>query len=276
MTQSFHFFLKMKNTASSAAADDLDKARDQVSALGRGLALLDGFHSNDRFLGLQELADRADLPKATAFRLANTLVANGYLEFSEGQGKYCLGSRVIALGFSALGSMRVRQVARPFMRELAESCGASVGMGSRDRHTMLYVENAASAQNQNFRLNIGSRVLLATSAMGRAYYCGLDEDQREKLVDEISARHPAERSNLKRSLEQGLKDFRKLGFCLSVGDWQSDVNAVGVPYRSADGTAVLGMNVCGPSFQLPEAELVQKWGPRLINMVRNVEAAAST
>ena len=253
--------------------DDGDK--DQVSALARGLMLLDCFRTAERFLGIQDLVERSGLPKATVSRLAYTLAANGYLEYAESQGKFYLGARVISLGFSVLGAMRVRQIARPFMRELADSCSASVGIGSRDRHTMLYVENAASAANQNFRLNIGSRVPLATSALGRAYYCGLTEPERESLLSELSQRAPSEFKQIKTSLQAGLKSFEELGFCVSIGEWQTDVNAVGVPYRSADGTAVLGFNCCGPSFQLPRDDIMNKWGPRLLNMVRNVEAATS-
>jgi len=259
--------------SSAPVSDEADK--DQVSALARGLQLLDAFRSAERFLSVQDLVEHSGLPKATVSRLAHTLAANGYLEYSEHNGQFYLGARVISLGFSALGALRVRQVARPFMRELAESCSASVGIGSRDRHTMLYVENAASAPNQNFRLNIGSRVPLATSAMGRAYYCGLDEREREQLLSELSQRAGADFKQIKASLDAGLKSYAELGFCLSIGEWQSDVNAVGVPFRPADRTVVLGFNCCGPSFQLPERDLREKWGPRLVNMVRNVEAATS-
>jgi DNA-binding IclR family transcriptional regulator len=269
----------MKSTNSSKtpppapASEEADK--DQVSALARGLQLLDAFRTAERFLSVQDLVDRSGLPKATVSRLAHTLAGNGYLEYSERNGQFYLGARVIALGFSALGALRVRQVARPLMRELAESCSASVGIGSRDRHTMLYIENTASAANHNFRLNIGSRVPLATSALGRAYYCGLDERERERLLAELSRREGAEFKPLRASLEAGLKSYRELGFCLSIGEWQSDVNAVGVPFRPADGTVVLGFNCCGPAFQLPERDLRDRWGPRLVNMVRNVEAAIS-
>lgn len=258
-------------TVTAPDSEEIDK--DQVSALARGLMLLDCFRSSERFLGIQELVERTGLPKATVSRLAHTLLANGYLEYAQAQARFCLGTRVVSLGFSVLGSMRVRQLARPLMRELADSCSASVGIGMRDRHTMIYVENAASAANQNFRLNIGSRVPLATSAMGHAYYCGLTESERDGLLTELSQRAPSEFGQIRDSLEAGLETFRKLGFCMSIGEWQTDVNAVGVPYRSDDGTAVLGFNCCGPSYQLTTGDLLEKWGPRLLNLVRNVEAA---
>jgi DNA-binding IclR family transcriptional regulator len=40
-----------------------------------------------------------------------------------------------------------------------------------------------------------------------------------------------------------------------------------------DGTAVLAFNCCGPAYQLPEADLMEKWSQRLVNLVRNVDVA---
>jgi DNA-binding IclR family transcriptional regulator len=247
--------------------------KDLVSALGRGLQLLECFRSSRRFLGMQELVERSALPKATVSRLLHTLVAYGYLGYTESQGMYYLGSGVVALGFSALGSMGIRQIARPFMRELANQSSVSVGIGARDDRAMVYVENCASAANQNFRLSIGSRVPLATSALGRAYFCGLDEGEREALLRSISDKGAEDYQTIKKSLQAGVRAYEANGFCVSIGDWQSDVNAIGVPYRSADGTSVLAFNCCGPAYQLPEAGLYEQWGPRLVNLVRNVHAA---
>jgi DNA-binding IclR family transcriptional regulator len=247
--------------------------KDQVAALARGLLLLECFRSSQRFLSMQDLVDRTGLPKATVSRLLHTLLAQGYLEYSKVQERYYLGSGLLSLGFSALGSMGIRQIARPFMRELAEQSSASVGIGARDRHTMVYVENCASAANQNFRLSIGSRVPLATSALGRAYFCGLDEHAREDLLASVADRDASDSRAVRQSLKEGLKCYEQYGFCVSVGDWQSDVNAVGIPYRCPDGTAVLAFNCCGPAYQLPEDQLFEVWGPRLVNLVRNVDAA---
>ena len=260
--------MRVRTTESRETAD-----KDQVSALARGLQLVECFRSSQRFLGMQELVDRTGLPKATVSRLLNTLVAQGYLEYSQMQERYYLGAGLLSLGFSALGSMGIRQIARPFMRELAEQSSASVGIAARDCHTMVYVENCASAANQNFRLSTGSRVPLATSALGRAYFCGLDDDAKEDLLASLTNRDGHDDGSIRQSLEEGMKCYERHGFCVSAGDWQTDVNAVGIPYRCPDGTAVLAFNCCGPAYQLPEDKLFDVWGPRLVNLVRNVDAA---
>lgn len=263
----------MKNSSTSTGGD-AGNDKDQVSALSRGLQLLDCFKPGGRFLSHQELVDCTGLPKATISRLAHTLVTHGYLEYSEARGKFFLGNRLIGLGFTVLGSLNVRQLARPLMRELAEQCCASVGIGARDKFAMIYVENSASLANHNFRLNIGSRLPIAASAMGRAYFCGLDEAERASFLQELKQYAPEDFEQSEALFEEGLEAYQKYGFCTSIGEWQPDVNAVGVPYRSADDTTVLAFNCCGPAFQLPQADLVEKWGPRLVNLVRNVEAAA--
>jgi DNA-binding IclR family transcriptional regulator len=63
------------------------------------------------------------------------------------------------------------------------------------------------------------------------------------------------------------------GFTVSVGEWQPDVSAVGVPLIPGDGPGVFAFNCGGPAFQINKERLETEIGPRLVNMVRNVEAA---
>ena len=56
-------------------------------------------------------------------------------------------------------------------------------------------------------------------------------------------------------------------------DWHPDVSAVGVPLIAPDGTGVFAFNCGAPAFQLTRERLESDVGPRLVNLVRNVEAA---
>jgi DNA-binding IclR family transcriptional regulator len=68
------------------------------------------------------------------------------------------------------------------------------------------------------------------------------------------------------------KILQAAGFTLSVGEWQTDVTAVGVPLVPADGTGIFAFNCGAPSFHFSRSRLVSDIGPRLVNMVRNIEA----
>jgi DNA-binding IclR family transcriptional regulator len=118
----------------------------------------------------------------------------------------------------------------------------------------------------------GTRLPLAKTAMGRALLCGLPEEERERLLDKIRQEDPASWPQLKIWIEQALRDCQERGFCLSIGQWRSDVNAVAVPMLPIAGSRRLAFNCAAPSFILRQHMLEDDIGPRLVNLVRNVES----
>src|SRR5512143_1631985 len=117
-----------ENTASGEEND-----RQSIRALERGLKVLRCFKPGDRFLGNQEIAQRTGLPKPTVTRLTYTLTKLGHLTHVPRLGKYQLAPGALAIGYSTLANMRIRQVARPYMQELANESDIAVALGSRDR-----------------------------------------------------------------------------------------------------------------------------------------------
>jgi DNA-binding IclR family transcriptional regulator len=256
--------------------EDCSKDRQFVTALARGLEVLRCFRPSDRHLGNQDIAERTGLPKPTVSRLTYTLTRMGYLYHDEKLGKYQLGSGVLSLGFSFLTNMDVLKIARPLMQELADYSHTVVSVGSRDRLGMVYLDGRHSiTATVSLRREPGTRVPIATTAMGRALLCGLPEDERDKLMENIRQRDPARWPKNKAGIEQALRDYKERGFCLSIGDWRSDVNAVGVPMLPIAGCRLLTFNCAAPSFVLRQHMLEDDIGPRLVNLVRTIESEAA-
>ena len=252
------------------------KDRQFVTALARGLEVLRCFRPIDRHLGNQDIAERTGLPKPTVSRLTYTLTRMGYLYHDEKLGKYQLGTGVLSLGFSLLTNMDVLKIARPMMQELADYSHTVVSVGTRDRLGMIYLDGRHSTEaTVSLRREPGTRVPIATTAMGRALLCGLPEKEREQLMDNIHQRDPENWPKHKIGIEQALRDYQERGFCLSIGDWRSDVNAIGVPMLPIAGTRLLTFNCAAPSFVLRQHMLEDDIGPRLVNLVRTIEAEAS-
>ncbi|MBF5042009.1 IclR family transcriptional regulator [Aggregicoccus sp. 17bor-14] len=252
--------------------DEPRKDRQFVTALARGLELLRAFTPQAPLLGNQELAQLTGLPKPTVSRLTHTLTRLGYLTRSERLGKYALNTGVLSLGFTALSSMGVREVARPLMQELAEYANVPVSLGQRDRLNMVYVEHCRSAASVTLRLDLGSRLPLATTAMGRALLAAIPERERSYLMDHLARRDRTAWPQLRKSIEQALRDYEERGFTLSVGDWDRDVVAVGVPLIPPDGSGIVAFNCGGPAFSLTRERLEGELGPRLVNLARVVQA----
>lgn len=252
-------------------SDENEKDRQFVTALARGLEILSCFKVGDRFLSNQDIAQRADLPKPTVTRLCHTLVQLGYLNYSDARSKYFLANKVLSLGNAFLSNIEIRQIARPMMRELAEYAKASVAIGVRDQLDMQYIENARSNTTSFIlRLDVGSHLPLATTAIGRAYLCGVADNERNSLLDKIRISDKNNWQSIKNGIEQALKDYQDKGFCLSIGEWEKGVNGVAVPYIPDDGSEVLAFNSGGPPFILSQNTIENDIGPRLVSLVKNV------
>lgn len=250
--------------------------RQFVAALYRGLEILRCFRPTDTALGNQELAQRSGLPKATVSRLTYTLSKLGYLVYIEDSGKYRMGVPVLGLGYACLGGLKIRETAQPYLQALADYGGDGVmtALGGRDDLSMIYIACGRNAGMISLQLNVGSRISLARSGMGRAYLAGITDDERETLMQKLRERAGEERwPQLEDGIRRSIEEIRTRGFCLNIGEWNAQVNSVAVPYRPPQGDLpVLAFNCGGPAYIMPREKLETDLGPRLVDLVNKVAA----
>jgi len=241
-----------------------------VTALARGLDILRCFTRKDRELGNGEIAARTGLAPATVSRLAFTLTQMGCLDYSPETGRYALAVGVLALGNAYLGSLDVRSVARPMMQRLADELPATVSLGAPDPASlhMVYLEICQGA-GQMFRISmeVGARVPHGMTAMGRAYLAALPPAEREERLEVYRRDAPrAQWPGIRDGIERAVRDYERYGFCLSVGEWNKDVWAVGAPMVSREGARILAFNCSGPMFDITRQKIVQEVGPQLLQL----------
>ncbi len=249
--------------------DDL-KDRKFVNALARGLDILRAFDIGTPELSNHEIAERTGLPKPTVSRFTHTLTELGYLIPSPRTGNFRLGRAVLSLGYTMLASVELRERAKPYMDDLAQSDNVTVALGTRDRLSAVYIEVSKGSQIITISRNVGSRLPIHTTAMGRALMAALPAAEYEYLIQALRERYPADFPTIEKQLNQARDDINIHGFCTSIGDWISDVNAVATPVYSADKSEVYAINVGGPSFMISRDRLIREIGPKLVSVARQL------
>ena len=258
----------MKRPAKKTATD-----RSFVVALSRGLEVLRAFHPNDGLLGNQEIAARTKLPKPTISRLTYTLTKLGYLTPVPRFEKYQLAPSAMALGYAALANLGVRHLSETFRNDLMRQTGGACAVGARDRLSMIYFGQSRSELTVGVQLDVGSRVPIATPAMGRAYLRALPPDVRTNLLRELREHYGHRWPRLRDGLERSGEMIAKHGFAISAGEWHDDIHAAGVSLTLNDGTGPYAFNCGAPAFRLTDDRLRNDLGPRVVALVRNIEAA---
>lgn len=250
-------------------SDAAENDRLFVTALARGLEVLAAFKAGDRALGNTELAQRCQLPKSTVSRLTYTLCQLGYLSQDEA-GKYHPAPAVLTLGFAALAGLDLRERAREPMRRLSQDTGLSVTLGVRQGTRVVYVETCRAPTRVGIRLEVGSSVPLATTAIGRALYVALPAAERSvldrQLAEEYGPRWPA----LAQGLAEAQAAFPANGFCASYGEFEPDIHAVAVPIMGS--APAMAINCSGPAYRLSPARWAGEIAPQVVTLAAQLAA----
>jgi DNA-binding IclR family transcriptional regulator len=246
--------------------------RQFATTLARGLEVLRCFTPVEPMLGNKEISVRTGLPKPTVSRLTYTLTKLGYLRHNMRLGKYQLGSAVLSIGYPLLASMSIRQIARPFMKELADYANGSVNMGIRDRLNIVFVE-ACRSGNLTTLPDIGTSVPIGQSVIGHAFLYACTPPEREAVLNQMKVKEPETLRKFRLQIDKGLEDIRRKGYCMSNGELRRGVHGVGAPMRRHLDGEIVTFNCGIPSFGVRKGQLEDDIGPRLVAMVRNIEAA---
>ncbi|MEN7530106.1 MULTISPECIES: IclR family transcriptional regulator [unclassified Cupriavidus] len=243
-----------------------------ATTLAHGLSLLQCFRVGEPLLSNKELSERTGLSKATISRLTYTLAVRGLLFYDTRLRRYRLGSTSLALGYPLLASLRVRQVARPLMKALADRVGGSVSLGLRDRLRMVYVESSRGHDAIVFRPDIGASLPILPSAMGRAWLAQAPETARAEVLEAVRLTDlPLWQRHADR-VQVACDDLAQRGYTRSPGDWLIDIHAVAVPMHRPIEGEILVFNCGVPTARMSADKLDRDMGPALIALVNEVEA----
>ena len=93
------------------------------------------------------------------------------------------------------------------------------------------------------------------------------------MLNQMKVKEPEMLRKYQPAITKSLEDIRGRGFCMSNGELRREVHAVGVPMRRNVDGEIVTFNCGVPAFMVKKGQLEDDFGPRLVAMVRNIEAA---
>lgn len=246
---------------------DPEGDRNFVTSLARGLEVLRCFRPNEASLSNSDIAQRTGLPRPTVSRLTHTLCQLDYLVHMDSSGQYRLGAGVLRLGYGVLAGIDMASRAAEIMRGLYEdgpNPNVTVAFGERHRLNMIYTAVHRSTGDVSLTLNVGARLPLFRSAMGRAVMSAFPEDLRDRLLAQAEDEGREDMVEVRRSLAAAAEEYAEYGYCSSFGEWRPNITGIAVPILSLNGDRYFAMNVGAPSFLITPEELRTEYGPRIV------------
>ncbi|GIK83322.1 MAG: hypothetical protein ABS56_01030 [Lautropia sp. SCN 69-89] len=157
--------------------------QNSTQSVRRALTMLKAFDCATPPLGVTELAARVGLHKSTAYRLAVTLVAEGFLRQDPDTGRYSLGDSLYRVAAGFVEQDPLLRAGRPVLEALRDACGHMVSLAVLDEEQALFVQVIeATLPIRAAAMAAGDRLPLSVSAAGKVLLAGLPRHEAEAVL----------------------------------------------------------------------------------------------
>jgi IclR family pca regulon transcriptional regulator len=226
-------------------------SKNRVQSLAKGFRILEAFTAQDAELTMAQVARKAGVDNATAFRFLNTLVEIGYVYHVQDTRKFRLALKVLDLGFNAIARLDLRERARPILRGLTGAINEAASIGVLDGSDVIYVERVqAGLARLGVDVRIGSRVPAYSSAVGHSILAWLPQPVQVSILQSQPRKQLTETTLTDPDvLLARLVEVRQRGYAVSDQETVSGVYALAAPVLDIDGVPVAGLSIAAPAFQ---------------------------
>lgn len=209
---------------------------------------------------LTDIAAAADLDKATASRLLEILVRDGFVARDSQTRQFTLGAELLVLGAAALKRFDPRPLVRPSLMRLTGAFQDSVVLSipSGAESLCIDVEEGSYPIRANY-LTVGSRRPLGAGAGSLALLAWMPDAEREAALEILASqlgRYPRITPAL---LEERIAQAREQGYVVLLDVVVERMGGIAVPILDADGRPVAAISIAALSDRIlsREAALAQ-------------------
>lgn len=241
--------------------------------VAKALAVLDLVAAQKRPVRFSDLSDDSPYPKATLYRLLQTLVAQGLLIFDAEANNYTLGMRFLRLAHVAWQQSSLVLIARPYLDQLSAEIGENVYLAQLDNAHVVYVDK----RNAYDAPRICSQVSMVRPAyctgVGKAMLASLPEAYLPEILGQQSwHRLTVKTLTSPEALKTNLAAIRACGYALDNEEYEPGTICVAVPILPSNGTLLGALSIASTTSRT-NLQSLEAFVPNICKIARTIAAA---
>jgi DNA-binding IclR family transcriptional regulator len=222
----------------------MTKAASGDGTVGKALEVLDAVAAYGRPVRFTELLENSAYPKATLYRLLQTLTNQNLLAHDDGTGTYTLGLRLIRLAHSAWENASLAPIARPFIERLAAQSGESVHLAQLDNGQVIFVDKLKATDRFETLAQVGKVAPAYCTGVGKAMLAYLSPKRLDVVLRQQSF-YPYTRASHRSAatLVPELETIRREGIAYDRQEHEDGIISIAAPIFISNGRVVGALSV---------------------------------
>ncbi len=219
--------------------------------VGKALAVLDQVASFGRPVRFTELLLASEYPKATLFRLIQTLTHQSLLSHDPDSGAYSLGVRLVRLAHAAWNQSSLAPIARPYIDELSQDMGETVHLAQLDTAHVLYVDKRNARVPIEMYAQAGKIGPAYCTGVGKAMLAFLPEAQLERILPQMAFhRFTSNTLSGPEALKAELTEIRSRGHAMDREEHEPGIICVAAPILSTRNRVLGALSVTSSTARM--------------------------
>jgi len=234
--------------------DQLQNNKYNIKSIIKAFNILELLVENEK-LSIGELNDMTTYGKSTVHRLVGTLKQLNYVDQDIIDGKYFMTIKIFEMGNRVANRIPIKNIAQPYLEELYEKCKETVNLGILDNNEVIYLNKIVTEEPLRINLDVGRRIPVYCSALGKAILAFNEETDISKLkFQKFTGKTIESVENLKNELE----NIRKFGYSYDDEEYIEGLVCIARPILDNNGNAIAAISIAIPKTRLTD-EKKQKY-----------------
>ncbi len=225
----------------------------RIKVIDKSIDILMLFLEKKEPLGITEISKDLQIYKSSVHRILNTLMIRGFIKQDSVSKKYWLGSKFYSLGMLYQNKLKLRDIVKPYLKELAGMFQETVHLAIYDEldySKVVVIDRVEGSNLLSLAPPAGSRNPTHASAVGKALLAFSTEDIQRTVLAHPLKKFTGKTITEKDVLKGKLKKIKEQGYAMDDQELESGLVCFAAPILDNEKKAVASISVSGPGSRI--------------------------
>lgn len=209
---------------------------------------------------LIDIAKDLGMTNTTAARYLNTLMDKGYIEQNPATLEYSATFKIVALANHVSKHKDLKQIARPYLEQLAKTFGESANIAVEENMNSVYIDVIRESNASLMAIqHVGNAAPMHCTGNGKLLLLNYKDDELDRFISMKGIPRFTENTYAtKEDLKLELERIRRRGYAYDEEECEIGIRCLAFPVFDAPGRIIAGMSVTGPKGRMTDEYLNQR------------------